>query len=216
MLWILVNGFNDFYFDAQEKYKLLELKEKLDEFAFEVDKLADEGARGWLQTLSEMRKINTTILSQLGDIKVSSTILKSSGLLDVYVIEEGDLIYDLTIEEALKDPSRSQNIVNLNKTISEFGDNALVSSVGDIGFFSTRIYLKSSEKKRVLMLVANELIYLQFPIYVIKLIFDNFMSKIDKSLKKKREIGPQFKFELSRLLYNAIEELEFILSIAPF
>ena len=216
LLWILVNGFNDFYFDAQEKYKLLELKDKLDEFAFEVDKLADEGARGWLQTLSEMRKINTTILSQLGDIKVSSTILKSSGLLDVYVIEEGELIYDLTIEEALKDPNRSQNIVNLNKTISEFGDNALVSSVGDIGFFSSRIYLKNSEKKRVLMLVANELIYLQFPIYVIKLIFDNFMSKIDKSLAKKREIGPQFKFELGRLLYNAIEELEFILSIAPF
>ena len=78
LLWILVNGFNDFYNDAQEKYKLLELKEKLDEFAFEVDKLADEGARSWLQTLSEMRKVNTTILSQLGDIKVSSTILKSS------------------------------------------------------------------------------------------------------------------------------------------
>ena len=66
------------------------------------------------------------------------------------------------------------------------------------------------------MLVANELIYLQFPIYIIKLIFDNLMSKMDKSLAKKREIGFQFRFELNRLLYSAIEELEFILSIAPF
>ena len=116
----------------------------------------------------------------------------------------------------MKSEQRSQNIVNLNKTISSFGDNALVSAVGDIGFFSTRIYLKNSEKDRVIMLVANELIYLQFPIYIIKLIFDNLMSKITKSLAKKREIGPHFKFELRRLLYNSIEELEFILSIAPF
>ncbi len=216
LLWILINGFNDFYYEAQDKYKLLELKEKLDEFSFEVDKLASEGARSWLQTLSEMRKVNSTILMQLGDIKVSSTILKSSGLLDVYILEEGNLIYELTIEEALKDANRGQNIINLNKTISDFGDNALVTSVGDIGFFSSRIYLKKSDKERVIMLVANELIYLQFPIYIIKLIFDNLMSKIAKSLAKKIEIGPQFKFELSRLLYNSIEELEFILSIAPF
>ena len=216
LLWILVNAFNEFYSEAQEKYKLLELKEKLDEYSFEVDKLANEGATSWLQTLSEMRKVNSTILSQLGDIKVSSTILKSSGLLNIYILEEGGLIYELSIAEESKDPNRAQNIINLNKTISDFGDNALVTSVGDIGFFSTRIYLKNSGKSRVIMLVANELIYVQFPIYIIKLIFDNLMSKIDKSLSKKREIGPQFKFELSRLLYNAIEELEFILSIAPF
>ena len=211
-----MNAFNEFYSEAQEKYKLLELKEKLDEYSFEVDKLANEGATSWLQTLSEMRKVISTILSQLGDIKVSSTILKSSGLLNIYILEEGGLIYELSIAEESKDPNRAQNIINLNKTISDFGDNALVTSVGDIGFFSTRIYLKNSGKSRVIMLVANELIYVQFPIYIIKLIFDNLMSKIDKSLSKKREIGPQFKFELSRLLYNAIEELEFILSIAPF
>lgn len=216
LLWIMVNAFNEFYYEAQEKYKLLQLKEKLDEYALEVDKLVVEGAKSWLQTLSEMRKVNAALLSQLGEIKVSSTILKSSGLLNVYIIENGQLIFELTVEESLKDPNRSQNIVNLNKTISDFGDNALVTAVSDIGFFSTRIYLKNSDKKRVIMLVANELIYLQFPIYIIKLIFDNLMSKIDKSVSKKIEIGQHFKFELSRLLYNAIEELEFILSIAPF
>ncbi len=216
LLWILVTEFSTFYLSAQENYKLLELKEKLDEYTHEVDRLASEGANSWLRTLSEIRKVNSTILSQLGDIKVSSTILKSSGLLDVYIIEDGDLIYELTVEEALKDPKRNQNIVTLNKTISNFGDNALISAVGDIGFFSTRIYLKNSKKKRVIMLVANELVYLQFPIYIIKLIFDNLMSKIDKSLASKREIGLQFRFELGRLLYNAIEELEFILTIAPF
>ena len=216
LLWILVNSFNEFYTEAQDKYKLLQLKEKLDEYALTVDQLVVEGARSWLETLAVIRKENSALLSQLGEIKVSSTILKSSGLLDVFIIENNNLIYSLTVEESQRDDKRTENIVNLNKTISDFGDNALVTAVSDIGFFSTRIYLKSSDKKRVIMLVANELVYLQFPIYIIKLIFDNLMSKMDKSVSKKIEIGHQFKFELSRLLYNAIEELEFILSIAPF
>ena len=217
LLWILVNAFSEWYGKAQDQYKLLELKDKLDEYANEVDKLIVEGATGWLQTLASMKKENMAILSQIAEIKLSSTILKSSGLLDVYIIEEGNLVFDLTIEEGLRKENRSMNIVNLNKTISQFGDNALVTSVSDIGFFSTRIYLKkASEKDRVIMLVANELIYLQFPIQIIKLIFDDFMVQIDKSISKKIEIGLQFKFELARLLYHSIEEIEFIVSIAPF
>ena len=189
LLWILVHAFSMWYNEAQEKYKLLELKDKLDEYANEVDKLIVEGANGWLQTLSTLKKENTAILSQIAEIKLSSTILKSSGLLDVYIIQDGNLVFDLTIDEALKKENRSHNIVNLNKTISQFGDNALVTSVSDIGFFSSRIYLKNaSEKERVIMLVANELIYLPFPIQIIKLIFDDFIVKINKSISKKIEI----------------------------
>lgn len=218
LLWILVNAFSDWYTNAQEQYKLLVLKDKLDEYGTEVDKLIVEGAKGWLESLSTMKKENVTILSQIGEIKLSSTILKSSGLLDVYILDEnGNLVFELNIDDALKKENRSQNIINLNKTISQFGDNALVTSVSDIGFFSSRIYMKNASKKdRVIMLVANEIIYLQFPIQIIKLIFDDFMVKINNSISKKIEIGPQFKFELARLLYQSIEEIEFIVSIAPF
>jgi hypothetical protein len=173
-----------------------------------------EGAKSWLQTLASMRKVNSTILAQMGEIKVSSTILTSSGLLDVYIIEDEELVFELNIDD--KNVDRSNTIINLNKTISSFGENALVTSVSDIGFFTTRIYLKKSDKSRVIMLMANELIYLQFPIYIIKLIFEDFMVKLDRSISKKIEIGPHFKIEMSRLLYQSIEEIEFILSIAPF
>jgi hypothetical protein len=214
LLWILINGFNEFYSDATERYKLLELKEHLDNFSNEVDRLIIEGAKSWLQTLASMRKVNSTILAQMGEIKVSSTILTSSGLLDVYIIEDEELVFELNIDD--KNVDRSNTIINLNKTISSFGENALVTSVSDIGFFTTRIYLKKSDKSRVIMLMANELIYLQFPIYIIKLIFEDFMVKLDRSISKKIEIGPHFKIEMSRLLYQSIEEIEFILSIAPF